>query len=164
MKHYKLAHNNEYTFIDISDNGEMNYTTCDNCGTVIRYVVHLKGADNINYFVGTECVKTLLNCRINNEFSMNEQIREFKKVAEAQGLIKTNNKLKIFASGDGAIIVGLTKSNKPKKVFIKRIYDPFQEVFYPFIDSFLGELKNRDVVNSFCWMDIFDYLRSLKTN
>lgn len=162
MKRYNLTHNNEYIFIDITDNGDCNYTTCDNCGTLIRYVVHLQDINNKNYFVGTECVKTLLQCKINNDFSMNEQLNAFKKVAEIRNLIETNNKLKIFSSENSAVIVGLTKNNKPKKLYIKRTFDNFQQKWYTFIDLLLSDIKKMHSVNDWCYNDIFNYYNSIK--
>jgi len=162
----RLPMNNEYTFISVTDMGEENFSNCVNCGRLIRYVVELKDQQNKKYFVGTECAKTLANAKICNEYSMNEQINAFKKIATARNLIKkSNGTLKLWGYNDGSVLMIVGKSGKaPKKMYIEPIFDLFTGEKYQFIDSFLKEIyKNHSVITEdYCMMDIFDYFDSLK--
>ena len=157
----RLSMNNEYKFIGITDKGEMDGTTCDNCGHLIRYICELIDVNNKHYFVGTECVKTLTEAKISNVYSMNEQIKEFKKVAEAQRLIESG--AKVWQSGEYFYIVG--KLGKAvKKVEIRPVFDMFEGFSYSFVDSFLLELKSLPGVikHDWCFNDIFKHISSLK--
>lgn len=157
----KLSMNNTYTFLSITDKGEIDGTTCDNCGHLIRYVCELIDATNKRYFVGTECTKTLAEARINNAYSMNEQIREFKKVAEARRLI--DNGAKIWASNNHFWIVGVL-GKAPKKVEIMPVFDMFKGTSYSFVDSFIIELNKMPnvITEDWCLFDVFKYKESLK--
>ena len=162
MRRYNLPLNNKYDFIEITDSGEGNFNTCDNCGNIIRYIAHIKDSNNKHYFVGTECVKTLQEANISNEFSMLEQIRAFKKVASANNLLSNNDSLKIFHSESFAVLVGYNKNKKPVKMAIERQYDPFKECYYSFVDSFLNQIKNIAITDDWCFNDIFNYHDKLK--
>ena len=165
MKRYNLPLNNKYTFISITDQGEGNFQCCDNCGTLIRYICHIKDISNKNYFVGTECVKTLQKAEITNEYSMNEQIRAFKKLAEMQNLIKTNNALKVWRSKSYIIAVGLNKNLKPLKCVVEKLFDPFLGTTYPFIESFFDKTVPIGTNESeWCFNDIFEYFNKLRKN
>jgi hypothetical protein len=161
-----LPMNNEYTFISVTDMGEDNFSSCVNCGRPIRYVVELQDAANKKYFVGTECAKTLSHAKINNEYSMNEQINAFKKIATARNLInKSNGTLKLWGYNDKSVVCIVGKSGKnPKKIYIEPIFDPFTGAKYQFIDSFLQETyKNHSVITEdYCMNDVFEYFDSLK--
>lgn len=164
MNRYNLSHNNEYTFIELSDLGQDNYQCCDNCGTPIRYVAEIKDSNGKKHFVGTECVQTLSKCKINNEYSLTEQIKAFKKVAAAKNLIKCNDNLKVYSMSDTAIIVGYNKNKKPVKIYIERTFDIFLQKYYSFIDSFLTEIEDIAISNNWCFNDIFKHFNDLKNN
>ena len=162
MRRYNLPLNNKYTFIEITDQGEGNYQICDNCGAFIRYVAHIKDINDKHYFVGTECVQTLQKAQISNEYSMNEQIRAFKKLSQAKNLIETNIKLKTWASSKYIILVGLNKNLKPVKLAIEKLFDPFLGTSYAFIDSFIEEMTPKSITDDWCYNDIFVYFDQLK--
>lgn len=164
MRHYNLPHNDKYTFIEITDNGEGNFTTCDNCGAIIRYVAHIKNCQNKSFYVGTECVVTLQGANITNEFSMLEQIRAFKKLAAINNLIQNNDNLKIWCSSKKtfAVAVGYNKNKKPLKLQIEKQFDPFLNESYKFIDTFLDTIQPQSVQESWCFNDIFVYYNKLK--
>lgn len=154
-----LSMNNTYDFIGITDMGENNYSTCNNCGRPIRYVCELKDSEQKKYYVGTECAKTLSEAKINNTFSMNEQIKSFKKVAEARNLIEKAENCKFWgnASEDSILIIGKS-GKKAKKIFIEETYDPFTGKNYQFITSFLKEIYSTKEVKTGRFAPI-DYIR-----
>jgi hypothetical protein len=160
-----LPMNAEYKCIGITDMGEDNYSTCNNCGRPIRYVCELINQENKRYFVGTECVKTLTKANISNEYSMYEQIKAFKKIAEARNLIEKSDNCKFWGLEDKSEIVVVGRSGKqPKKLFIEPIYDPFEDKTYDFVDMFINEVYTKQNVTcrNWCYNDIYTYHDSLK--
>lgn len=119
-----LSMNEKYTFIQITDLGETS-ACCDNCGASIRYVVELLSSNGKKYHVGTECSKTLQEANISNVYSMNEQLKAFKKVSQAKNLIENGSKVRIAVYIDSCIVVGLNKNGTATKVIIEKCYDPF---------------------------------------
>jgi hypothetical protein len=171
-----LKMNDVYQFIDITDLGEMNGTCCDNCGAPLRFVAHVKSTvlnPNQSYYVGTECVKTLAEASISNEYQLMESIKAFKKLSTAKNLYakgKENNTLKVFKSKDRAIIVAKT-GKKAKKVVLEDSYI-FCELFKPMNDFIKTALNTEDKhcyisdderhgKYSFCFNDVYKHLDSL---
>lgn len=153
--------NDIYTYISVTDMGEGELSSCDNCGRPIRYVVCLENSTKKKYYVGTECTKTLAAASISNEYSMNEAIKAMKEVAEAKKLVTCEN-CRIFKGGDYFVIVAKNGKN-PKKVTVKRTFDLFTGEYYSFIDAFMDELTKRDdTVKSWCYNDVFKYYDLLK--
>lgn len=161
-----LTMNNNYKFIGIVDMGEANFDICNNCGRPIRYSCELIDQNNKHYFVGTECVKTLAGAKISNEHSMQEQIKEFKKIAEARLLLEKSDNIKIWAYNPEKykefFIVG-SYGKQVKKISIKPVFDLFEQKSLSFVDSFIDETyKRKDIIiTDWCFNDIFTYHRTL---
>lgn len=159
-----LPINDTYKFISVTDLGEMNFNTCNNCNKPIRYVVELKNSSDKSFFVGTECSKTLQGCNISNEFAMAEELAEFKKLSTAKNLFLKGSEIKIFAGSDYAVLVGLNSSGTAKKINVSPVWNLMEQKNYSFIDSFINELKNsKNVISkNWCYNDVFKYHDKLK--
>lgn len=121
-----LSMNENYTFIEMADAGEIS-TTCFNCGTPIRYVVTLKDSKGALYLVGTECTKTLTEGSISNAYSMEEHIKVMKKIATARNLIENGSNVTVWYGKNKTycFIVGSNKNGKAVKICLEKTYDPF---------------------------------------
>lgn len=171
-----LKMNDIYEFIDITDLGEINGTCCDNCGSLLRNVCHIKSTvlnKGVSYFVGTECVKTLMDANISNEYEMMESIKEHKKIASAKNLVKKsidNKTLMIFKSSNRLYLTG-KPNKKPVKIELSESYI-FGKLFKPTSD-YMEQLKKLPdnyfhVSNdkkhgkySFCFNDIYERLKTI---
>jgi hypothetical protein len=162
-----LKINESYEFINITDLGEMNYNSCANCGRAIRYVVELKDSQNLSHYVGTECSKTLQKYNISNDYSMNEQINEMKKLSKAINLVNNGSDLKFWGYGskDYLHIIGLNKNGTPQKIYVQKLFDVFLQKEYKFINDFLNDVyTTKDVIlKDWCAWDYLSYYESLKT-
>jgi hypothetical protein len=161
-----LPINEKYDFLGITDMGEGNFNTCNNCGKLIRYVAELRSSNNKKYYVGTECAKTLSQCQINNEFSMLEQFNAMKKVATATNLIQNGSNIKIWGFDDKSTvyIAGLNSKDTVKKITIEKQFDPLLGSEYEFINTFLDSVFNDHnvIIKDWCFYDIEQYLKTLK--
>lgn len=162
MRRNNLPLNNKYTFMSISDIGETSQT-CDNCGKPIRYVAHLKDSNNKNYYVGTECAKTLSVCDITNEYEMLEEFNAIKKSSEIRNFVTNGKEIKIFGYKDNyVIVVGKTLKGITKKMKLDKMYNLHGNVFSSISDTIDYINKNYYVENHFCFNDIFKYFDYLK--
>ena len=154
-----LSMNNQYTFIGCTDNGE-DYSACENCGKLIRYVVHLIDKTGKSYYVGTECAKTLAEANISNAYSMGEQIKELKKCAEVKKLITGTHQ--IWGYAENFCIVGII-GKQVKKIKISPVYDLFGENRLQFVDTLILELTSIcKIWNDWCYNDVFKYYDQCK--
>ena len=154
----KLSMNNKYLFVNITDLGEQS-GVCYNCGSPIRYSVHLVDTNNEHYYVGTECSKTLAEASISNSYSMQETIKEHMKVAKAIRIIEQNKCVKLYSGKDRIIVVGML-GKTPHKITIEKLFNPFTEEPMQFTHDFVDKYSdnNRD----WCMAYVFDYFDELK--
>lgn len=162
-----LPLNENYDFLGITDMGEMNYSVCANCGRPIRYIAELKNSKGVVSYVGTECVKTLIECKINNSFSMMDQINAMKKIATATNLINKGTDIKIWGYDDktALYIVGKNSKGTVKKIFIEPLFDVFLQKSYSFIDALINDVfdNHTPILKEWCFYDIEKYMKSLKS-
>lgn len=152
----------KYTFIDIADLGEI-VSVCDNCGALIRYVVHLQTPENKNVYVGTECSKTLQEAQITNEYSMSENIKAFKKVATAKNLIEKGTKVRVAHYAGECVIIGLNSNGKAAKVSLEKTFDSFQGEYIKCLSEFIDSIKHLKDKNFPCLGSPIWYYEFLKT-
>lgn len=158
----RLSMSEKYTFIDITDVGE-NFSVCENCGAIIRYVVHLRTSTNKNVYVGTECSKTLQEAQITNEYSMNENIKAFKKVATAKNLIEKGTKVRVAHYTNDCIIVGLNSNGKATKIYLEKTFNPFDGGDIKCLSEFIDSIKHLKDKNFTCLGSPIWYYEFLKT-
>lgn len=161
-----LSKNEKYNFVGVSDLGEMNYNSCQNCSRAIRYVAELEKSDGNSVYVGTECAKTLSKYNISNDWSMIEQLNAMKTLSRAINLVNNGTEIKIWGSvaKNGLIIVGKNSKGTVLKINIDPLFDVFLQKNYAFIDSFINEVHStkKVIVSGWCYNDVFTYQDTLK--
>ena len=92
--HGQLPCNEQYRLEGISYVGTEGSTTCDNCGHIITNIAEVTDVHSGKaFYIGTECLDTILTYRQNSGFELMQFMKEFNKQKKIASMIKNGTVL-----------------------------------------------------------------------
>lgn len=150
----------KYTLEGVTDMGEDNICSCENCGRAIRYVATLKDSKGIKYDVGTECAKTLSYASFSDIYEMEQRIKELKKNAEILKVLKRSGTVAYMyiskETGETAISYIAGKATEKAKAKIYEVPGLFHK------DIISNVFNIRYVIGGYCLAYVYEYIEYLK--